>query len=112
MLVNDVLKKIEAAMVRWGMNQIMLSEAIGVPQSTLSRSLSQPVRVTKTHRKICNFLCVPVEVEIDGRGADELQKAVSEVWDGSDQHALALARLLRAASRVSTTGSYASRRSS
>jgi DNA-binding Xre family transcriptional regulator len=111
MLVNVVLQKIENSMAARDLNQSALSEATGIPQSTLSRALSQPVRVTKTHRKICKYLGILIPPDENSSGAQALHKAVQDAWDGTDRHALALAGLLRAAAHVFAVTSASSKSS-
>lgn len=102
MVVNDALIKIKLALEAQGLTQLALSQMTGIPQSTLSRSLRSPVRLTRTHRKVCTFLEIPIlHTARDLAGAETLRQVVMEVWDGTDRHAQALARLLRAASRAS-----------
>lgn len=105
MIVSDVLRRIESAMVANDLNQLALSKAVGIPQSTLSRALSQPVKVTKTHRKICKYFGIPIPQDENGSGAESLRKAVLDAWDGTDRHAQALAGLLRAAAHISAVAS-------
>lgn len=111
MIVNDVLHQIESAMTERDLNQLALSRMTGVPQSTLSRALSQPVKITKTHRKICKYLGIPIPQDENSSGAESLRKAVLDAWDGTDRHAQALAGLLRAAAQISAVTSASSKSS-
>jgi hypothetical protein len=101
MLVNDVVKKIEKCMAAEKLSQIELARITGIPQSTLSRALSHPVRVTRTHRTICKTLGISIVHDEGSSGAETLRKAVLDAWDGTDRHAQALAALLRAAAHIS-----------
>lgn len=100
MTVNDVVAQIDVALEQRGLSQMELSRLTNVPQSTISRSLSTPVRLTKTHQKLCIFLGIRIDQREGASGAEVLRKAAFEVWDGSDSHAHALAALLKAAARV------------
>lgn len=100
MTVNDVVEQIETVLKRRGLSQMELSRLTNVPQSTISRSLSAPTRLTKTHQKLCIFLGIRIDRGESASGAEVLRKAAFEVWDGSDSHAHALAALLKAAARV------------
>lgn len=100
MIVNVVLQQIENSMAAKNLSQIALSRMTGIPQSTLSRALSHPIRVTKTHRKICKYLGIVMTHDENRSGAEALRKAVLDAWDGTDRHAQALAGLLRAATHA------------
>jgi len=82
-----------------------LSRATGVPQSTISRALNKPVRLTKTHRRLCKFAGIDLgaaagAVEV----REDLVQELLDVWDGSREHAQTLARLLRAAATLQAYG--------
>lgn len=111
MIVNDVLRQIENAMAVNDLNQLALSRVADIPQSTLSRALSQPIKLTKTHRKICKYLGISIPQDENSSGAEALRKAVLDAWDGTDRHAQALAGLLRAAAHVSAVTSASSKSS-
>lgn len=111
MIVNVVLKQIENFMAVKNLSQSELSRMTDIPQSTLSRALSQPIKVTKTHRKICKILGISIPHDENSSGAETLRKAVMEAWDGTDRHAQALVGLLRAATHVSAATSASSKSS-
>lgn len=74
-------------------SQRELAERAGVAQATVSRALSaEPVRPGRARTRLVAYL------RRQGRlaGADPIFDAVIEIWDGSEEHAAALARLLLA----------------
>ena len=81
-----------------GLKQI--SEATGVHISQVSRILSGKIkRGSKNVEKICKFAKI-VDLQQNSTGSEKLLfKAVKEVWDGSDEHAIALANFLAAINR-------------
>ncbi len=74
-----------------------IGDATGVHTSQVSRILAGKVkRVSPNVEKICKFAKV-VQLQQGTRGSEELLwKAVKDVWDGTNEHAMALANLLRA----------------
>ncbi|MGJ7567810.1 helix-turn-helix domain-containing protein [Variovorax sp. GB1R11] len=105
MNVNVVLQRIRQAMAEKDLRQIDISRELGIPQPTLSRSFSQAVTVTPTHRKICKYLEISITEDVNGAGAQALHQAVLDAWDGTERHAQALANLVRAAARASAVSS-------
>jgi transcriptional regulator with XRE-family HTH domain len=81
-----------------GITQSTIASAIGVNQSQVSRVLSgRIVRHTKLLEKLCIYASSQLHLNkrpTVSRNA-ELMAALSEVWDGSDAHAHALAQVIR-----------------
>ncbi|MDM0007483.1 helix-turn-helix transcriptional regulator [Variovorax sp. J22G73] len=104
MTVNVALRLIENYMTESKLTQMDLSRLVGIPQSTLSRALRSPRRITDTHRRLCKYANISLKEDISSLAASErLRQTIADVWDGTDRHADALIRLLRAASDVATT---------
>ncbi|MGJ3702649.1 helix-turn-helix domain-containing protein [Variovorax sp. AFSI2.2] len=103
MTVNVALRQIENYMTEHNLTQIELSRRTGIPQPTLSRALRSPRRLTDTHRRLCKYANIPLKVDTPASTASErLQQTIADVWDGTERHADALIRLLRAASEISS----------
>lgn len=98
MQARIVVQLIRARMVELGETGLGISQKSGIPQSTISRSLRNPKRVTKTHYKLCTFMHIelPSSSTVDSIGRTELHRALDELWDGSAARAQDLTRLLRA----------------
>lgn len=81
-----------------GITQEEIAQAINVNQSQVSRIFRGQVnRHTDTLEKICKYACLrSVKVSpADVRNSDTLINALSDVWDGTDQDAQALAGVIR-----------------
>lgn len=81
-----------------GITQAKLAEKLGVSQSQISRALSgNAIRPSRVFRAACEY------AEMQGKSAaqggrlpnDELVAAIQEVWDGTSEHAAALAAVIR-----------------
>lgn len=103
MTVNVAIRQIESYMDEHGLTQMALARLTGIPQPTLSRALRAPRRITNTHRRLCKYANIPLKEDSPSLAASErLRQTIADVWDGTDRHADALIRLLRAASDVAT----------
>lgn len=73
-----------------------IARQTGINQSQVHRNLfGKPKRITETHRRLCKYAKIDVEVcAADPRSSAILMGALASVWDGSDDHARRLARLL------------------
>jgi transcriptional regulator with XRE-family HTH domain len=83
-----------------GLTQGGIATALGASQSQVSRVLSG---LAKRHSKLLDAVCKYVfshpHRESDGTdGNHELMQAISDVWDGTPQHAHALATVIRSLS--------------
>lgn len=82
-----------------------ISKAARINQSQVYRNLfREPKRLTKTLRYLCKYADLdirsPVAVVPDPRDCTVLMDVLSEVWDGTDDHAKRLADLLFAHDRA------------
>jgi hypothetical protein len=81
-------------------SQTAISEAAQVDQATVSRILARcPRRGGKAFIRVCNyaFTLEASGVRTDPSKCRELMSALQEVWNGSAEHAEALAAIIRAA---------------
>lgn len=81
-----------------GVTQNALASAIDASQSQVSRILSgRIVRHTKLLEKLCIYASRRLKFHRrrDVRRNAELMSALTDVWDGSDEHAHALAHVIR-----------------
>lgn len=95
-LKSEALSAANAA-IQAGLNQVDIAKAVGVSQSQVSRVLSgRSLRRSKTFEKICIYAFESLG-KAQGRNKSsaatnhDLVMALDSVWDGSDQHAKALA---------------------
>ena len=79
-----------------------IANASGLGQPQIHRNLfGKPKRVTKTHRELCIYAKISLELELpDPRTSDVLMDSLANVWDGSEEHARRLAELLFAHRRA------------
>lgn len=111
MNVQAMAKQIRARMRDAGYSESALSRKIGIPQSTIYRSIRAPARMTKTHRALCKFFGIELDAAQGNPDIrEELVQELLEIWDGSREHAHSLARLLRSAAALQThAATHASR---
>ncbi len=84
--IADVLK-------REGISQAELANQIGISQSSVSRALGRPTkRRGRAHARLVAFM----HQGGAGKGRDRFEEAFLRVWDGSPEHAEALARIIAA----------------
>jgi len=79
-----------------------IARRTGLDQSQVYRNLyGHPKRLTRTHLRLCKYAKIETELEAaDPRSSIILMKALSSIWDGSDEHAHRLADLLFAHNRA------------
>lgn len=87
---------IRAYMKKTGISQTELAVRAGVSQATVSRALAKrPERSGKAWRKLCTFIHqLPAAAAGPGQGA--VLQAFGRIWDGSEVHAEAIARVIDA----------------
>jgi transcriptional regulator with XRE-family HTH domain len=82
-------------------SQAELARRVDVSQSTVSRVLRmEPLRHGPARRKLVNFM----HQGGLGRGAEQFQGTFRRIWDGSDEHAEALARIIAACEGLRPAG--------
>lgn len=105
MNVQQVVQSICSFMERSSYSQARISQDTGIPQATISRALKAPVRISRTHRALCKFAGIDIQAARPrGDARESLVQTVLEVWDGTDEHAQLLARLLKAAATLEAYG--------
>lgn len=110
MNVSAVVTQLREFMHKNSYSESRLSREAGVPQPTLHRALRNPQRLTKTHIFLCKFAGIALNPNESTKPRhDELVKVVLEVWDGTEEHAQSIVRLLRAGA---TLEAYGARRAS
>jgi transcriptional regulator with XRE-family HTH domain len=87
-----------------GITQIQIAKAIGADQSQVSRVLSgKSKRASRVFNEVCNYVnsITPSMDHGAAKQNDELLEAIASVWDGSPQHASALANVIRSLGELS-----------
>lgn len=92
----DVRSTIQATLAREGISQASLAKRAGVSQSTVSRAMRRiPAKQSSAHRQLVSYM--------QNRGPLEPPPALDalrQIWDGSEAHAAALARLILASGEL------------
>ncbi|WP_217450862.1 helix-turn-helix domain-containing protein [Vogesella oryzae] len=86
-----------------GLTQDEIAYAIGASQSQVSRVLSGHIKHrTKLFEKLCIYAKnqLPHIEKPDVRANSELMSALAEVWDGTEDHAQALAQVIRSLAQL------------
>ncbi len=80
---------------REGISQKVLAERAEVDQSTVCRALKrEPLRRTAAYARLCDYMHQHAATR--QTAANPVVDAVRDTWDGSEQHAVALAKLVLA----------------
>lgn len=91
------IKKLAVLVEEKKLSQLDISRATGVHQGQVSRILAgQSKRFSRNTKKLLQYaeMIRPSSAPPDMAG--DLQKAVLDIWNGTNQHALALKQLLQA----------------
>lgn len=80
------------------LSQKAVASAAGVSQSAVSRILRHPAqRQGKANSKLCIYMQLQPNYEfVGGEGVDKVLRAFESIWDKSERHALAIARIIKA----------------
>lgn len=88
-----------------GYSEAGFARAAGLPQPTVHRALCRPVRLSKTHRRLCKFAGIDLNSATgSAETREDLVQELLDVWDGTREHAQTLVRLLRAAAMLQAYG--------
>ncbi len=91
----DVPAQLDALLARDGITQAELADLAGVSQPTVSRARRRvPRRNSESYSRLCRYIREESEEITLPRTVCD---ALAEIWDGSPEHAEALATLIRAA---------------
>lgn len=100
---REIVALLRSFMQERDYNSNSLAHAAKIPQSTVFRALAPDRgRVNKTLLALCVYASIDpyVEEEVHPESNRVLMTVLREVWDGTERHARALARLLRSARDV------------
>lgn len=89
----ELAQLIRSFMQKRQLNQSDFAKQANVSQSSVSRALyGKPLRQGKAKLRICNYIHQQTIIE----GPIEIVEAFQSVWDGSAQHAAAIAKIIKA----------------
>jgi len=92
-------QKLRAFMRARGLTQAALAKQARVSQSTVSRALSKsPLKHSDAHRRLCLYAGLENAIDKDStaKGINLVHSAFEKIWDGSDAHAVAVAKIIEA----------------
>lgn len=100
--MDDTLKgkwdRLKAALNAMNLSQVSIAIGSGVSQATVSRVLERcPKRSSKAFFRLCKYALLKGNVGVtDPATSPPLMEALRETWNGTPEHARALADILRA----------------
>ena len=107
MAPSEVANRILQYLQLHGLSEAEFSRMTKVPQSTLHRSLHRCKRLTATHRRLCRYAGIALDVHTASADmGKQLTGAILQIWDGSEEHGAALLDLLQTVSRLATAVDY------
>jgi transcriptional regulator with XRE-family HTH domain len=94
-------------MYRKRLNQASLARAVGISQSTVSRVLNGTLkRQGAARRKLFDYAKINAltQIQESRKGCSQVIKAFERIWDGSEQHAAAVAKIIEALENLRPAG--------
>ena len=96
--VPDICSELKVYLLKERGRQKALSKETGVHQSIISRyaGSSPPKTVNKTLRTLCVAVGIKIEnsMELDPSKNKTLMNALQAIWDGSDEQAIVISKIL------------------
>ncbi len=104
--IEDIIRDLKLFLASYPGTQDKLANLAGVHQSTISRALSAKgrKRLSKSLGMLCNYANIKTEIGIsvtDPRENQDLIASLAEVWNGTPEHAKALAKVIRSLKNLS-----------
>src|SRR5262245_47683260 len=104
--MRDIARELQKYLEACGRTQEEIAAAAGVNQSTVHRAmngLGQRRRLSRALKRLCKYAQIETTKPIDAEPARnaELMSAIKLAWDGTEEHATALARVIRELGRLS-----------
>lgn len=102
--IKAISLKISQRARKLGITQNHIAKAINADQSQVSRVLSgKSKRASRVFNAVCNYVnCMTPSIDYSlVKQNDELLSAIASVWDGTEQHALALSNVIRSLGELS-----------
>lgn len=96
--MQDPAAQLHAFMTRRRLSQVALADVAGVSQSTVSRALrNAPLRHGEARSRLFTYAQISqLEMRHEPQGRNRVLNAFNGIWDGSDVHADAVARIIEA----------------
>ncbi len=104
--ISEIVSEIQDFLDKLDMTQEKISHATGLNQATISRLMRRPAdprrNISSGIKKICIYADIPIYYpeEKNLEKQQELLDTLESVWNGTDAHAAALTKLLKAISRA------------
>jgi transcriptional regulator with XRE-family HTH domain len=96
--MQDFSAELRAFMEARGLNQSQVAKSAKVSQATVSRALTKrPQRCGRAITGLCIYIRNELDApKFDERDRNQVVKAFDRIWDGTDVHAAAVARIIDA----------------
>ncbi|MGH9462335.1 MAG: helix-turn-helix domain-containing protein [Vicinamibacteria bacterium] len=110
--MQDSAAQLRAFMKKHRLTQEALARHVGVSQSTVSRALTNaPIRHGEARSRLFIYASIQEQQSRgEAHGSRRVLKAFKRVWDGSDGHADAVARIIEATADLRPMASKERRR--
>lgn len=102
--IKSISKSVARHARELGITQSQIAQAIGADQSQVSRVLSgKSKRASRVFTEVCNYVNrMPSVIDhVLIMKNDKLLEAIESVWDGSEEHAIALSNVIRSLGELS-----------
>lgn len=95
---EDAARIVRTFMNKRGLNQVQLAKLAGVSQSIVSRALRHAAkRGGRARNKLCIYIQEELGAELEsGVGKDRVLTAFDQIWDKTEAHATAVAKVIKA----------------
>jgi transcriptional regulator with XRE-family HTH domain len=95
---SQLAKGLREVMERFGLTQFEVASKARVSQSSVCRALQGKVRVAGYVRaRLFSYIHAELEAHMTHlEGEDRVLKAFTEIWDGTEEHAAAIAEIITA----------------
>jgi transcriptional regulator with XRE-family HTH domain len=96
-IMQDFSRELRKFMDSKSLSQAELANAAGVNQGTVSRALRRkPAKHSEAVMKLCRYAGINFESSSQSTTPDSVKEAFERVWDGTNEHALAITRIIEA----------------
>jgi transcriptional regulator with XRE-family HTH domain len=101
-IAKDLLRLIQSR----HLSQESIAKAAKVSQATVSRALRGRIeRQGRARTKLFNYIQQELQKEdLSGTGKEKVVKAFESIWDSSEEHATAIAKIIRASGGLLPVG--------
>ena len=99
---QSLAKQLRAFMESRHLSQKVVANAAKISQSTVSRALNGEIeRQGGAKSKLFIYMQKQLQAEgMQGKGKEKVINAFEAIWDGSEAHAIAIARIIKASQQL------------